>query len=141
MEIDRRSRQIETTLLLLEAKLASIPELEGVTAATTQPTEAAPAPPAPPAPVAPASPTVEQDGDTTVVEETPAQPDFVPVSKDPRYAKYFKMVTVGIPPAALHVKMQMEGLDPVYLDNPDQPAPPMTESNPQSTDSDASSSD
>ena len=67
--------------------------------------------------------------------------DFVPVSKDPRYAKYFKMVTVGIPPAALHVKMQMEGLDPVYLDNPDQPAPPMTESNPQSTDSDASSSD
>eukprot|EP00116_Pleurobrachia_bachei_P010511 sb/3470773/ len=145
MEIDRRSRQIETTLLLLEAKLASIPELEGVTAATetTQPTEAPSpnAPPAPPAPVAPPAPTVEQDGDTTVVEETPAQPDFVPVSKDPRYAKYFKMVTVGIPPAALHVKMQMEGLDPVYLDNPDQPAPPMTESNPQSTDSDASSSD
>ena len=34
------------------------------------------------------------------------------------------MVGVGIPPAALHAKMRMEGLDPIYLDNPDQPAPP-----------------
>ena len=29
-EVDRRTQQIQTTLLLLEAKLASIPELEGV---------------------------------------------------------------------------------------------------------------
>ena len=34
------------------------------------------------------------------------------------------MVAVGIPPAALHAKMRLEGLDPLYLDNPDQPAPP-----------------
>ena len=64
--------------------------------------------------------------------------DYTPVSKDPRYAKYFKMVQVGIPPAALHAKMRMEGLDPIYLDNPDQPAPPNSEEVVDETDSDGS---
>ena len=51
------------------------------------------------------------------------------------------MVQVGIPPAALHAKMRMEGLDPIYLDNPDQPAPPPSDSHVPETDSDNSSSD
>ena len=66
--------------------------------------------------------------------------DYVPVSKDVRYAKYFKMVAMGIPPAALHAKMQLAGLDPIYLDNPDQPAPPPNEVS-HSTDTDSDSSD
>ena len=72
------------------------------------------------------------------VQITTLTSDYTPVSKDPRYAKYFKMVQVGIPPAALHAKMRMEGLDPIYLDNPDQPAPPNSEEVVDETDSDGS---
>jgi len=45
------------------------------------------------------------------------------VSKDPRYAKYFQMVKVGVPLMAIAPKMKAEGLDPSCLENPDAPAP------------------
>ena len=50
------------------------------------------------------------------------------------------MVHMGIPPAALHSKMRMEGLDPIYLDNPDQPAPPNSGEVAADTDSDSNGS-
>ena len=33
-----------------------------------------------------------------------------------RYAKYFKMVAVGVPKQAIAGKMRMEGLDPAFLE-------------------------
>lgn len=162
-EVDRRTQQIQTTLLLLEAKLASIPDLAGVTlepsqqatvaqttAAQTTVTQTTTAQ-TPVTQTAPALasegstvPQTEVDGGDGQTVETPPEPvpEYTPVSKDYRYAKYFKMVAVGIPPAALHAKMQMEGLDPIYLDNPDQPAPPPPTSEvSHSTDTDSDSSD
>lgn len=48
------------------------------------------------------------------------------------------MIQVGIPSAALHAKMRLEGLDPLYLDNPDQPAPPGNNTPEPDTDSEGS---
>ncbi|KAL5258573.1 hypothetical protein ACHWQZ_G009145 [Mnemiopsis leidyi] len=141
-EVDRRTQQIQTTLLLLEAKLASIPELESVKLEEGPPKSDVTAQnQSEPAQSAPAADTenTELNPEVRAEEQVPeAAPDYTPVSKDPRYAKYFKMVQVGIPPAALHAKMRMAGLDPIYLDNPDQPAPPNSEEVVDETDSDGS---
>ncbi|KAF4080963.1 hypothetical protein AMELA_G00155400 [Ameiurus melas] len=45
------------------------------------------------------------------------------VAKDPRYARYLKMVQVGVPVMAIKNKMILEGLDPSLLDSPDAPVP------------------
>lgn len=39
------------------------------------------------------------------------------VREDPRYAKYFKMMYVGVPPAAIMQKMASEGVDPAILNS------------------------
>lgn len=39
-----------------------------------------------------------------------------PISKDPRYAKYFKMVQFGVPAQAVKLKIKQEGLDPLMLE-------------------------
>lgn len=58
-------------------------------------------------------------------EEPAPEPEkpAMTVSKDPRYAKYFQMIKVGVPLMAIAPKMQAEGLDPSLLENPDAPAP------------------
>ncbi|KAK3766867.1 hypothetical protein RRG08_052010 [Elysia crispata] len=135
-----RCQQLEISLSILEAKLASIPGLESVTAPqssattvtsdagqtsaaapTSDPTSAPPAPPGPPPPPGgdPAAPTDNAPSDIPA-EEAVAQN---PVSKDPRYMKYFKMLQYGVPPPVVKGKMGMDGLDPELLDTPDAPAP------------------
>merc|ERR1712185_665329 len=48
----------------------------------------------------------------------------VALKDDPQYAKYFKMLKMGLPKGAVVVKMSAEGLDPSVLDmDPDKPAP------------------
>eukprot|EP00937_MAST-01D_sp_MAST-1D-sp2_P001223 g1223.t1 len=45
-----------------------------------------------------------------------------PLKKDPRFAKYFKMLQIGMPKPTVYNKMRKEGADPRVLDmNPDQP--------------------
>ena len=44
------------------------------------------------------------------------------VSEDERFAKYFKMLKMGVPLQAVKNKMKGEGLDDSVLDNPDAPA-------------------
>ena len=48
---------------------------------------------------------------TAVPEEDPNDP-----RKNPEYERWFKMVKVGIPKAAVQAKMQAEGVDPSILD-------------------------
>ncbi|XP_048357126.1 WASH complex subunit 3 isoform X3 [Sphaerodactylus townsendi] len=45
------------------------------------------------------------------------------VAKDPRYARYLKMVQVGVPVMAIRNKMISEGLDPDLLETPDAAVP------------------
>ncbi|KAL8610024.1 hypothetical protein ACOMHN_045422 [Nucella lapillus] len=161
-----RIQQLEISLNLLEAKLSSIPGLENVTApassssstaaaassssstpaaAASAPaaaaTEAPAAPPLPgdstaAAPAGPAAPQAAPEAEAPVEEEKAANP----VSKDPRYLKYFKMLQYGVPHPVVKTKMASEGLDPSFLDTPDAPAPPDNAA-PQKADSDDSYED
>ncbi|XP_036313161.1 WASH complex subunit 3 isoform X4 [Pipistrellus kuhlii] len=49
--------------------------------------------------------------------------NILTVAKDPRYARYLKMVQVGVPVMAIRNKMISEGLDPDLLERPDAPVP------------------
>ncbi|XP_013416681.1 WASH complex subunit 3 [Lingula anatina] len=136
MHLSTRIQRLETTMNMLETKISSIPGLENITAPAssapssgTADTQAPPgtAPAAPPAPppagdsAAPtAAPNAEQPAQTE--EPQPEKPKMT-VSQDPRYTKYFKMVTVGVPAAAVRPKMLAEGLNPDLLETPDAPAP------------------
>ncbi|XP_040886393.1 WASH complex subunit 3 [Toxotes jaculatrix] len=136
--ISLRIQQIETTLCILEAKLSSIPGLEdvtidgisqqqttqanGPTAAPQSQTGGPPAgtlPPPEPAQTAPeAAATQKAEAAAAAAAE-----NVMTVAKDPRYARYLKMVQVGVPVMAIRNKMVMEGLDPNLLDTPDAPVP------------------
>ncbi|KAB5565981.1 hypothetical protein PHYPO_G00247820 [Pangasianodon hypophthalmus] len=108
--ISLRIQQIETTLSILETKLSSIPGLEDVTVDRTAPS--------PPSEV----PGQGQEGSQGHKGE-PAADNVMTVAKDPRYARYLKMVQVGVPVMAIKNKMILEGLDPSLLDAPDAPVP------------------
>jgi hypothetical protein len=45
--------------------------------------------------------------------------EMVAVSQHPKYAKFFKMLKVGLPAAAVKNKMTQEGVDPSFLDKPE----------------------
>ncbi|XP_038594662.1 WASH complex subunit 3 [Micropterus salmoides] len=129
--ISLRIQQIETTLCILEAKLSSIPGLEDVTidalsqrqpaqangpsTASQSQTDTPPAETLPP-PVAAPEPATTQKAEA-------AAENVMTVAKDPRYARYLKMVQVGVPVMAIRNKMVLEGLDPNLLDTPDAPVP------------------
>ncbi|GFY79674.1 WASH complex subunit 3 [Trichonephila inaurata madagascariensis] len=123
-----RIQRLEASMCILEAKLASIPGLDDITAnaESSEPTENAQteigssestAPQPQPGAVPSAQPPVEQQ----VQEE---QKPKMTVSQDPRFAKYFKMINMGVPPGAVQLKMTAEGVDPSILSNPDAEAPP-----------------
>lgn len=129
-DLSNKIQRIEIMMSILEAKLASIPGLEDVTVSTpapSQPEAAAPAPaPGMAAPPAPGAPQPSAEASLPPPTEEPAPEPEKPamtVSKDPRYAKYFQMIKVGVPLMAIAPKMQAEGLDPSLLENPDAPAP------------------
>ncbi|MEQ2312236.1 WASH complex subunit 3 [Ameca splendens] len=67
--------------------------------------------------------------------------NIMTVAKDPRYARYLKMVQVGVPVMAIRNKMIMEGLDPNLLDTPDAPVPDGAASSTENEDVPAASSD
>ena len=54
----------------------------------------------------------------------PGSDDSRPVGEDPRYKKYFKMLAMHLPRAAVEQKMVAEGVDPAVLDlDPTKPRP------------------
>ncbi|KAK3585737.1 hypothetical protein CHS0354_020306 [Potamilus streckersoni] len=139
--LSSRLQQLEITLNILEAKLASIPGLEGVTAPSSSSASAGvssstssnTAPQSGPPPPPPASPMPMQAEQPVEKVETQQNP----VSKDPRYMRFFKMLQVGVPETAVKMKMSAEGLDPNLLNNPDAPAPAADKTNDEE-DSDSS---
>ncbi|XP_069758409.1 WASH complex subunit 3 [Narcine bancroftii] len=113
-----RIQQIETTLNILEAKLSSIPGLEDVTLETTRQSQNVSNGPS--SNQHQPSPT---EGLQNVASSTPIKADLptenaITVAKDPRYARYLKMVQVGVPVMAIRNKMISEGLDPDLLETP-----------------------
>ncbi|XP_023672663.1 WASH complex subunit 3 [Paramormyrops kingsleyae] len=125
--ISLRIQQIETTLSILEAKLSSIPGLEDVRVEGTTRAQAEPSGPVlmpgqsenPTAASSPENP--EESQQQHRADE--GRDNIMTVAKDPRYARYLKMVQVGVPVMAIKNKMILEGLDPSLLDNPEAPVP------------------
>ncbi|XP_071546970.1 WASH complex subunit 3 [Panulirus ornatus] len=160
MSLDIKLRRADHTLAILEAKLSSVPGLEGVVAPTiesapvaTNVTEAVNtetiASQIPVSSTIPPSSTTEADASNTapeeegrdVVDETPApEPTATPISQDPRFVQYFKMLKLGVPEPAVRMKMSSEGLDPSLLDDPNAPAPPTESKNTTGADGDSDSS-
>ncbi|KAL6473664.1 hypothetical protein MHYP_G00172250 [Metynnis hypsauchen] len=130
--VSLRIQQIETTLSILEAKLSSIPGLEDVTVdgvsqrpsnQTNGPTVGSSGTTAPTGP-SPSSEDPRQGQENPQERKVEAVAENVmTVAKDPRYARYLKMVQVGVPAMAIKNKMILEGLDPSLLDSPDAAVP------------------
>ncbi|XP_024144163.1 WASH complex subunit 3 [Oryzias melastigma] len=129
--ISLRIQQIDTTLCILEAKLASIPGLEEVTVdGLNQQQSVQTNGPAPTSQnqtdgssAGAAPPSVPQEPQEEAPEQKAEAENVLTVAKDPRYARYLKMVQVGVPVMAIRNKMILEGLDPNLLDTPDAPVP------------------
>lgn len=136
-DVDRNIQRLEITMNILEQKLASIPGLEGIQGAPAQqqqqaqtqvaaPTAAAAAPttqapaniPTPPPPPGAAVPAPVPVAAAPAVVASSAS-DGVTNQNDPRFARFFKMLKIGVPAAQIRQKMMFEGVDPDILDNPD----------------------
>ncbi|XP_027305126.1 WASH complex subunit 3 isoform X2 [Anas platyrhynchos] len=122
-----RIQQIETTLNILDAKLSSIPGLEDVkfevSSANVNSVTNGPA-----ASTTDQQAAVSPQCGNNVHEESLQKTEVVTeniktVAKDPRYARYLKMVQVGVPVMAIRNKMISEGLNPDLLETPDAPVP------------------
>ncbi|XP_023383089.1 WASH complex subunit 3 isoform X2 [Pteropus vampyrus] len=114
-DLSLRIQQIETTLNILDAKLSSIPGLDDVTFEVS--------------PVSVSSITNESHSETisersqqnSLQDSGPQESEvtaenILTVAKDPRYARYLKMIQVGVPVMAIRNKMISEGLDPDLLE-------------------------
>lgn len=140
-----RIQRLEASMSILEAKLSSIPGLDDITL-SSQASENVNEPPPPLAqtqdPDTPAAhpQTDVQSSDTAPAQSEPEQ-SVLKVSQDPRFAKYFKMVNLGVPVAAVKLKMSAEGVNADILDNPDAPAPPGAPSLTATDDEDSDDSD
>ncbi|XP_004675809.1 PREDICTED: WASH complex subunit CCDC53 isoform X1 [Condylura cristata] len=121
-ELSLRIQQIETTLNILDAKLSSIPGLDDVTF------EVSPISAPSMANDSHSETSLEQSQqnslqDHGLQESEVTAENILTVAKDPRYARYLKMVQVGVPVMAIRNKMILEGLNPDLLERPDAPVP------------------
>lgn len=129
---------------ILEAKLASIPEVSGVTASGLPPPDQArampaydtpasapapaPAPPPPPPmtgsaappalpPPAPAPVPAAASAETAAPQPTAPVAEHVMTNReDPRYSKFFRLLARGVIVQQLKQNMKAEGFDPSILE-------------------------
>ena len=62
-----------------------------------------------------------ENGDTGAGDDS--APKVLTVKEDPAFAKYFKMLSLGLPPPVVKHKMTMDGFDASIIDNPNDPSP------------------
>ncbi|XP_069620375.1 WASH complex subunit 3 [Ranitomeya imitator] len=143
-----RIQQIETTLNILDAKLSSIPGLEDVKVETHSSSNIVNGnlqPQSVPESTTdiPQAEVIQQNSinDNALLKEEGQAENVLTVAKDPRYARYLKMVHVGIPVMAIRNKMISEGLNPDLLETPNAPVPDGDITLEDSSDSESSFSD
>lgn len=113
LEVERKIQTVEAALVIVEAKLNSIPGID------SPPRPKAATIPPPPEPLAKDS--VDCKTDDAIHIEEPTEKKEEPVvgvkaSEDQRYKKYFKMLQFGVPPSGVKQKMSAEGFDPNILE-------------------------
>jgi len=121
MEFEFKLQKVEASLLIVESQLSSISGLDNIEN-MTQSTKA---------PSNSKENSVEQIPEDlpAIVEDSPLRgtDNGVPLKaeggpkycEDARYARFFKMVRVGVAAEAVKLKMKSEGFDPNILDKPD----------------------
>ncbi|KAL3677954.1 hypothetical protein R1sor_020910 [Riccia sorocarpa] len=136
-DVHRRILRADATLFLLEAKLRSVDGLEGAgeqIALDSLPDLVLPPAAGPESSLElevstsggmePVSPTKSEPSIATSVTSLPAtgQSEHLKVKDDPQYAKFFRMLQVGVPLPAVKIQMNLEGLNSSVLDTPDAPS-------------------
>ncbi|KAL5279895.1 CCDC53 family protein [Megaselia abdita] len=126
LEVERKIQTVEAALVIVEAKLNSIPGIVCTPKATVTPTTTTTA--------VENSPDKNKDTidnnekkietevqkEEVVTEKVEEEVKGVKACEDFRYKKYFKMVQFGVPPSGVKQKMSAEGFDPEILDKPNQ---------------------
>jgi WASH complex subunit CCDC53 len=113
LALSKKLQRLETSLALLESKLASVPDLRAIGLQY------------PHLPVKPD----ESSANNSIRVEEPIIGDLPklctdipnietepPAPMDPRMAKFAKMISVGVPEQAVRLKIRAEGLDDAILD-------------------------
>jgi len=124
-EVTRNIQRLEITLTILEAKLASIPDVPGTVPPSTTVASGAPLDSSNgEIKLPPSSSNMDDDMDDTVsvVDGGVQESGGLKYKEDPRYAKYFRLLKAGVAAGAVKQKMEMEGFNPDILDNPDAPS-------------------
>ncbi|KDR17048.1 Coiled-coil domain-containing protein 53 [Zootermopsis nevadensis] len=116
-KFDTQIQKLEASLSILEAKLSSISELENVT--VEQEVDKNP------------ERKMQYDKDETRLQDmkevntlqteianlqTEPKEEITMAANDSQYARFFRMIQVGVPVQAVRLKMQYEGLDPSILE-------------------------
>uniref|UniRef100_A0A182RUX2 Coiled-coil domain-containing protein 53 n=1 Tax=Anopheles funestus TaxID=62324 RepID=A0A182RUX2_ANOFN len=111
---EQKIQNLEASLMIVEAKLASIDVLKqqsGNTAAIEGNKQND---------INPSTSVKVEATETKLAEENESQPDVATntsaTERDPKYEPYFKMLHVGVPLGAVKNKIAAEGLDPGYID-------------------------
>ncbi|XP_060101600.1 WASH complex subunit 3 isoform X2 [Heteronotia binoei] len=129
LALSLRIQQIETMLNILDAKLSSIPGLEDVKCEVANASvNSVMNGPISQASTDPQSTNVSPQSEDSAHEAGQLKSEgtaenVITVAKDPRYARYLKMVQVGVPVMAIRNKMVSEGLNPDLLETPDAAVP------------------
>ncbi|XP_055386354.1 WASH complex subunit 3 [Condylostylus longicornis] len=115
IETERKMQKLEATLIILEEKLASIPDIETNQKIVPEIDNCS-------------QPLVEEDSNktsdekelqgTSNPEESVNTQVDIKANEDVRYRKYFKMLQFGVPIPAVKSKMEIDGFDPDILDTP-----------------------
>ncbi|XP_040156157.1 WASH complex subunit 3 [Anopheles arabiensis] len=111
---EQKIQNLEASLLIVEAKLASIDVLKQL---NDGPPASAEMKPSDSQPTALGSSDVEP----VPAAELQSQPEISTpnppaLERDPKYDLYFKMLQLGVPLGAVKNKISFEGLDPDYID-------------------------
>ncbi|XP_031619327.1 WASH complex subunit 3 [Contarinia nasturtii] len=126
VDFELKMQKIEASLLIVEAKMASIPDVQtksspptNIQSETMQETEPqTPTIEAAHEPIPSTVQTTETEIDNKADAQETASDGGVKASDDTRYRKYFKMLQFGVPAPAVKLKMVNEGFDPNVLDDP-----------------------
>ncbi|XP_053665144.1 WASH complex subunit 3 [Anopheles marshallii] len=105
---EQKIQNLEASLMIVEAKLASIDVLK-------QPDNTA-AIEGKRSDIIPSTEVTTEVVETKPVEDKESQPNVTATERDPKYDPYFKMLHVGVPLGAVKNKIASEGLDPGYID-------------------------
>ncbi|KAL5483675.1 hypothetical protein EMCRGX_G020080 [Ephydatia muelleri] len=128
-DLSLRIQKVDISLNILEAKLASIPGLEGVQATSQYEPPAAIAgtsnasPAVATAPAAPAVAAPPPPPGAQAVEEP--KKSVMKIRDHPDYKEFFKLKRLGVNYLQIQMKMKAKGLNPDLLEDEDADAPPV----------------